>query len=83
MDDYLSGAEIAPSARKHGVTDQDIRHALKHHWMIRNTDNPAISIYIGPSQAALFLEIGLLYKADRVIVIHAMTARSSLFNKRR
>ncbi len=76
MDDYFSEAEIAPSARKHGITDEDIRHALKHYWMIRNTDNPAITIYIGPSKSVQLLEIIIVDDSDGLAVIHAMLARS-------
>ncbi len=83
MDDYLSGAEIAPSARKHGVTDEDIRHALKYHWATRSTEDPVIVMHIGPSRAAHLLEIGVLYKHNRRVIIHAMAARRSLLHKRR
>ena len=78
MDDYLGSAHIAASARKHGVTDEDIRHALKYYWTSHSTDDPAVAMYVGPSTTALFLEIGVLYGVDRATVIHAMPARRML-----
>ncbi len=75
MDDYLSEAEIAPSARKHGVTDEDIRHALRHYWISRSVGDPNVVMYVGPSRAAHLLEIGVVYDADGVAIVHAMVAR--------
>ncbi len=75
MDDYFSEAEIAPSARKHGVTDADIRHALWHYWMMHYTSDLRVVMYVGPSRTAFLLEIGVLYEVDRITVIHAMSAR--------
>ncbi len=83
MDDYLSEAEIVPSARKHGVTDADIRHALRHYWISRSVGDPDVVMYVGPSRAAHFLEISVLYKHNRRVIIHAMAARRSLLYKRR
>jgi hypothetical protein len=41
--------DIEASARKHGVTDDDMIHALRHHWRAFETDNPAVTMFIGPS----------------------------------
>lgn len=75
MDNYLSRTEIATSARKHGVTDEDIRHALKHYWTIHSTDDPAVSTYIGPSMSVQPIEIVVVRDADSAVTIHAMPAR--------
>ena len=78
MDYYYGQVDIAASARKHGVADEDMRHALKHAWAVRSTDNPAVVMHVGPSTTALFLEVGVLYGIDGATVIHAMPARRTL-----
>ncbi len=78
MDYYSGQVDIAASARKHGVTDEDMRHALKHAWAVRSTDDPAVVMHVGPSTTALFLEVGVLYGIDGATVIHAMPARRTL-----
>ncbi len=75
MDDYLSEAEIAPSARKHGIADEDIRHALRHYWAIHSTDDLRMVIHVGSSTTGEPLEILVVYSDTDVLIIHAMTAR--------
>ena len=75
MDYYLGAADIVASARKHGVADEDIRHALKHHWAAYSTDDTAVTTYIGPSMSAQPLEIVVVRSAADAIIIHAMPAR--------
>ena len=78
MDDYLGSAPIAASARKHGVADEDIRHALRHHWLVHSTKDPSVVIHVGPSVTGQPLEIGVLHETDATVIIHAMVARRSL-----
>ena len=78
MDYYSGRVDIAASARKHGVADGDMRHALKHAWAVRSTDDPAVVMHVGHSTTALFLEVGVLYGIDGPTVIHAMPARRTL-----
>lgn len=78
MDDYLDSAHIAASARKHGVADDDIRHALRHHWLVHSTKDPSVVMHVGPSMTGKPLEIGVLYETDARVIIHAMPARRSL-----
>lgn len=75
MDRYLERAVIAPSARKHGISDNDMTHALKHHQLVIGTDDPEFIIYVGPSRTAEPLETGVLDDEDGLTVIHAMSAR--------
>jgi hypothetical protein len=44
--------DIEASARKHGVPDDDMIHALRHHWRAFETDNPAVTMFIGPPTRA-------------------------------
>lgn len=75
MDDYPSRVDIASSARKHGVTDEDMRHALEYSWALHSTEDPTTSIYIGPSTSVQPLEIVVVDDADGRAIIHAMPAR--------
>lgn len=68
--------EIRPSARKHGVSDDDIRHAFENAvGVITVPDRPDFSMIVGPDQAAQLLEIGVLADDDNDYVIHGMPAR--------
>ncbi len=40
--------DIEASARKPGVTNDDMLHALRNHWRAFETDDPAVTMYIGP-----------------------------------
>jgi len=67
--------DIEASARKHGVSDEDMLHALRHHWRAFQTDDPAVTMFIGPSATAVPLEVGVVADDQGVAVIHAMPAR--------
>lgn len=67
--------DIEPSARKHGVNDNDMLHALRHHWQAFETNDDAVTMFIGPSASAEPLEVGVVTDADGTAVIHAMRAR--------
>lgn len=68
--------EILPSARKHGVSDDDIRHAFENALAaITVPDRPDFTMIIGPDRSAQFLEVGVLASDDDDYVIHAMPAR--------
>ena len=40
---------IEASARRHGVSD-DMTHAHQNHWRAFATDDPAVTMFVGPSQ---------------------------------
>lgn len=67
--------DIEPSARKHDVHDEDMLHALRHHLQAFETDDPAVTMFIGPSTTGEPLEIGVVDDEDGVAIIHAMAAR--------
>ena len=75
MDRYPVQAVIAPSARKHGIEDEDMQHALKYHWYSVFPDDSDVMFYVGPSRTAEPLELGVLDDLDGRTVIHAMAAR--------
>jgi hypothetical protein len=68
--------DIEASARKHGVSDDDMLHALRHHWQAFETDDDAVTMFIGPSTSADPLEVAVVTDDDGTAVIHAMRARA-------
>ena len=56
--------EIEASARKHGV------------WRAFETDDPDVTMLIGPSPSAAPLDVGVVTDDDGVAIIHAMPARA-------
>jgi hypothetical protein len=73
--------EILPSARKHGISDDDIRHAFENALAaITIPDQPDFTMIIGPDQSAQFLEVGVLAADDNDYIIHAMHVRPKYLN---
>jgi hypothetical protein len=66
---------IHPSARKHGVPDADIEHAVSHAMSIDDRENDT-RLYLGPARNAELLEVAVIIHDDgSVIAIHAMRMR--------
>lgn len=70
-----SVVDIEPSAFRHGVDQDDMMHALRHHWCAYETDDDAVTMFIGPSTTAAPLEVGVVTDEDGTAIIHAMPAR--------
>jgi hypothetical protein len=66
--------EIHLSARKHGVADDDIRHAVEQPLARDELDAYRV-LWLGPDRAGNLLEIVVLYLDRRAIAIHAMKMR--------
>ena len=49
--------------------------AHRNHWRAFATDDPAVTMFIGPSQTGTPLEIGVVVDEDGEAIIHAMPAR--------
>ena len=68
--------DVHPSARKHGVADEDIEHATKLAMAIENQDDDT-RLYLGPSRSAELLEVVTIVRDDgSELAIHAMKMRS-------
>jgi hypothetical protein len=68
--------EILASARKHGISDDDIRHALANAvTSVTSAEQPDFTMLVGPDQSANLLEIGVVEADEIEYVIHAMRAR--------
>jgi len=67
--------EVAESAYRHGVHDEDIAHALQH--PLRVVTGESRDLVIGPDRAGQMLEIVILDDDpdEEPIVIHAMPLR--------
>jgi hypothetical protein len=50
-------------------------HAFRNHWKAYETDDPDVTMFIGPSRSGDPLEVGVVIDADGVAIIHAMRAR--------
>ena len=78
---YAGGVDIDPHARKHGVLDDDMMHAFKHHWRAFETDDPAVTMFIGPAASGAPLEVGVVSDEEGLAIIHAMPARNKFLKE--
>jgi hypothetical protein len=63
--------EIHPSARKHGIADEDIEHAMKHPLAIDDQDGDT-RLYLGPARSVELLEVVTIVRDDgSELAIHA------------
>jgi hypothetical protein len=67
----LPEAQIFASARKHGVDDEDIRHALRN-WIGVADEDDDVVLYLGPDRAARLIEVGVRGDEDGIRIVHAM-----------
>ena len=68
--------EIHSSARRHGIDDLDIEHAVTHPLAIEDIgEDPDRWLVIGPDRAGNMLELVVLVDQRGEIVIHAMALR--------
>jgi hypothetical protein len=70
--------EVHRSARKHGVADADVRHAVAHHLheLELGEDAPWRVLYLGPDRAGNMLEIITIERHDgSELAIHALKMR--------
>ena len=65
--------EIHHTARKHGIDDDDILHAIEHALAVEEYEDDDRVLYLGPNRAANLLEvITLAITQGLELVIHAM-----------
>jgi hypothetical protein len=65
---------IAPSAYKHGVTDETILHVFNNPIRVDELDDDLVML-IGPDHAGNLYEIGVVASQSGPVVVHAMIAR--------
>ncbi len=70
---------IGGPARNHGVTDDDLQHAVRN-AVRRITMGEDLTMMIGPATDGSLLEIGVLdLDGDDPVAIHAMTLRPKFY----
>lgn len=69
----MEGLDVAASARKHGLTDEDIRHAAR--MALREISQGDRVLLIGPDRAGRLLEVVVVDPDNEPTAIHAMTLR--------
>lgn len=79
MTTYLVIVEVAPSARKHGIADEDMIHAVRHALTEFPQEYDDRIGIIGPGRAGGLLEVVVLDPDDDPVVIHAMTCRPKFY----
>ena len=69
--------EIHPSARRHGITDEDMLHAIEHSMVVDDLgEDPDRWLVIGPDRAANLLELVVVVTTEGdELIIHAMPLR--------
>ena len=72
---YRHRVDIDASARKHGVHDDDMLHAYRHHVIAFATNDETVTMFVGPSRTGEPLEVGVVVDDDGEAIIHAMPAR--------
>jgi uncharacterized DUF497 family protein len=67
--------EIHSSARKHGIADEDIEHAVANAMSIDNQDDDT-RLYLGPARNAELIEVVTIIRdGEAELAIHAMSMR--------
>mgnify|MGYP001599914285 CR=1 FL=1 len=56
-------------------------HALRNHWRAFETDDPAVTMFIGPSTTAQPLEVGMVVDDEGAAIVHAMPARAKFLEE--
>ena len=69
---------IANSARKHGVSDEDMLHAYRNPIRIFELED-GLTMVIGPNQAAVLFEVGVVDGVPTPVIVHAMRAREKFW----
>jgi hypothetical protein len=70
--------EIHRAARKHGIPEADLRHAVDHalYAGVLEGDPPLRVLYLGPDRAGNLLEVVVIERDDNSeLAIHAMKMR--------
>jgi len=73
---YNSLVDVHASARKHGVDDEDIEHAVRNAMAVDDQGDDT-RLYLGPARSGELLEVVTIVRDDgSELVIHAMKMRS-------
>jgi hypothetical protein len=73
---------ILASARKHGVSDDDILHAFRNPLLARGQDD-GLTMIVGPKRDGGLIEVGACRDDGNVLIVHAMDPARRKFLRRR
>lgn len=73
--------KVVESARKHGVEDEDMHHAIENAIVIFGAEPPATLMYVGPARNGTLLEVAVMLDDPEDLIIHAMEARTKWLNR--
>ncbi|MEI6373513.1 MAG: hypothetical protein WCP26_06990 [Actinomycetes bacterium] len=65
---------MADSAFRHGISVDDIRHAVRHPVLVIRQEEGFVMV-IGAARSGLLLEIGFVEFRGGQMIVHAMRAR--------
>jgi hypothetical protein len=71
---------IAATAKRHGISAEDMRHAYRHPIRVFDLDE-GFTMVIGSSRAAELIEIGVVDSASGPVIVHAMRAREKFLGR--
>lgn len=68
---------ITDTARKRGITDASIRHAIRNYVRVYEDQGAlGLTMFVGPAENGAMLEIGVYEDDEEARIVHAMPARS-------
>ena len=70
--------QIADSAYRHGVVEEDMRWAVMYAVLSTDQEDPERVLLVGPSRSGEWLEVVVLDPDGDPAIIHAMKARPHL-----
>lgn len=71
--------DVADSARKHGIADADMQHAVRN--AIRVLDQGDRDLYIGTDFSGRLLEVVVLDDDGAPVIIHAVRLRAKFYDR--
>lgn len=78
MTRYVAAVEIADSARKHGIADEDMRHATRVPFRLVAQGDDRVLV-IGPDRNGNLLEVVVLDPDGDAAIIHADELRPKFY----
>jgi uncharacterized DUF497 family protein len=74
--------EVADSARKHGITDEDMHHAVRVAFRVieQEYDGEQRILVIGADQSGRLLEVVVVQKDSGPVIVHADSLRAKFYD---
>ncbi|MBA3310678.1 MAG: hypothetical protein H0U28_11620 [Nocardioidaceae bacterium] len=71
--------EVADAARKHGVTDSEMEHAVRNALRVLNQGDR--DLYIGADRSGRLFEVVIIDDNGQPVAIHAMALRRKFYDQ--